>query len=157
MREIAETVGISEDLVGHILHDILGTRKLSASCVPRWLIPDKLVRATTSEQCLKLFKRDLKEFLGRSVTINEIWIHRYTLETKQRTGETVDCTRSKMVTGSCYADSTPNCEENGDRKVKKRCFSTMTTRQLAHAPKNKIKFYFMGFIYLHAILILLLK
>jgi len=30
VREIAETVRISEDRVGHILHDVLGMRKLSA-------------------------------------------------------------------------------------------------------------------------------
>ena len=30
VREIAETIGISKDCVGHILHEILGMRKLSA-------------------------------------------------------------------------------------------------------------------------------
>ena len=33
VREIIETVGISKDCVGHILHEILGMRKLSA----RWV------------------------------------------------------------------------------------------------------------------------
>ncbi|XP_041675682.1 uncharacterized protein LOC121530531 [Drosophila eugracilis] len=40
IREIAETVGISKDRVGHILHEILGMRKLSARWVPRLLTPD---------------------------------------------------------------------------------------------------------------------
>ncbi|XP_029176368.1 epidermal retinol dehydrogenase 2-like [Nylanderia fulva] len=40
VREIAETVGISKDRVGHILHEILGMRKLSARWVPRLLTPD---------------------------------------------------------------------------------------------------------------------
>jgi len=36
IREIAETVGMSKDRVGHILHEILGMRKL---WVPRLLTP----------------------------------------------------------------------------------------------------------------------
>lgn len=72
MREIAETVGISKDCVGHILHEILGMRKLSARWVPRLLTPDnKRVREITSDQCLKLFKRNAKEFLRHFVTVDE--------------------------------------------------------------------------------------
>jgi len=37
IREIAENVGMSKDRVGHILHEILGMRKLSARWVPRLL------------------------------------------------------------------------------------------------------------------------
>jgi len=50
IREIADTVGMSKDRVGHILHDILGMRKLSARWVPRLLTPDnKRNRKTTSQ------------------------------------------------------------------------------------------------------------
>jgi len=35
IREIAETVGMPEDRVGHILHEILDMRKLSARWGPR--------------------------------------------------------------------------------------------------------------------------
>ena len=81
VREIAETVGISKDY-GHILHEILGMRKLSAQWVPRFLTPgNKHNRETTSEQCLTLFIRNSKEFLRRFVTANETWIHWYTPET----------------------------------------------------------------------------
>ena len=38
-REIAETVGISKDRMGHILHEILDMRKLSARLVPCLLSP----------------------------------------------------------------------------------------------------------------------
>jgi len=83
--EIAETVGMSKDCVGHILHDILGMRKLSAQWVPRLLNPDnKRNRETTSEQCLTLFKRNPKEFLRRFVTVDETWSHWYTPETKEQ-------------------------------------------------------------------------
>lgn len=85
VREIAETVGISKDRVGHILHEILGMRKLSARWVPRLLTPDnKRNRETISEQCLTLFKRNPKEFLRRFVTVDETWIHWYTPETKEQ-------------------------------------------------------------------------
>ena len=85
VREIAEGVGISKDRVGHILHKILGMRKLLARWVPRLLTPDnKRIRETISEQCLTLFKRNPKEFLRRFVTVDETWIHWYTPETKQQ-------------------------------------------------------------------------
>jgi len=85
MSEIAETVGMSKDRVGHVLDAILGMRKLSARWVPRLLTPDnKRNRETTSEQCLTLFKRNPKEFLHRFVTVDETWIHWYTPETKEQ-------------------------------------------------------------------------
>ncbi|XP_037572215.2 SUN domain-containing protein 2-like [Dermacentor silvarum] len=60
-------------------------RKLSARWVPRLLTPDnKRICETTSEQCLKLFKRNPKEFLRRFVTIDETWIHWYIPETKEQ-------------------------------------------------------------------------
>jgi len=61
---------MSKDRLGHILHEILGMRKLSARWVPRLRN-----RETTSEQCLTLFKRNPKEFLR---------IHWYTPETKEQ-------------------------------------------------------------------------
>jgi len=63
IREKAKTVGMSKDCVGHILHEILGMRKLSARWVPRLLTPDnKRNRETTSDQCLTLFKRSPRSF-----------------------------------------------------------------------------------------------
>ena len=41
-------------------------------------------RETTSDQCLTLFKRNPKEFLRRFVTVDDTWIHWYTLETKKQ-------------------------------------------------------------------------
>ena len=69
VREISETVGISKDRMGHILHEILGMRKLSVQWVLRLLTPgNKGNHETTSKQCLMLFKRNPKEFLHRFVT-----------------------------------------------------------------------------------------
>ena len=85
VREIAKTESISKDCVDHILHEILGMRKLSARRVPCLLRPDnKRNRKTTSKQCLTLFKRNPKEFLRRFVTVDETWMHWYTPETKEQ-------------------------------------------------------------------------
>ena len=73
VREKAETVSISKDCVGRILHGILGMRKLLARWVPRLLTLDnKRNHETTSEQCLTLFERNPKEFLRRFVTVDEV-------------------------------------------------------------------------------------
>jgi len=48
IREKAKTVGMSKDCVGHILHEILGMRKLSARWVPRLLTPDNKRNRETS-------------------------------------------------------------------------------------------------------------
>ena len=112
VREIAETVGISKDRVGHILHEILGMRKLSARWVPRLLTPDnKRNRETTSQQCLTLFKRNPKEFLRRYVTVDETWIHWYTPETKEQ---------SKQWTEAYFADLQKTFFSDGLKKLEHR-------------------------------------
>ena len=64
MREISETVNISVGRVWHILHECLGTRKLSARWVPRLLTNDqKRARVVASEQCLGMVQRNSKGFL----------------------------------------------------------------------------------------------
>ena len=91
VREISETVKILVESVWHILHECLGMRKLSARWVPRLLTADhKRARVVASEQFLGMFQRNSKEFLRRYVTVDETWIHYYTLETKNQ---------SKMWTG----------------------------------------------------------
>ena len=112
VREIAETVGISKDRVGHILPEILGMRKLSARWVPRLLTPDnKRNRETTSQQCLTLFKRNPKEFLRRYVTVDETWIHWYTPETKEQ---------SKQWTEAYFADLQKTFFSDGLKKLEHR-------------------------------------
>ena len=53
VREIAEIVGISKDRVGHILHEILGMRKLSARWAPRLLSPDNKRKRVTTFKLIK--------------------------------------------------------------------------------------------------------
>ena len=85
VREIAETVDISKDCLGYILHEILGMGKLLARWVPSLLTPDnKRNSETISEQCLMLFKETPKEFLRRFVTVGETLIHWYSPETMEQ-------------------------------------------------------------------------
>ena len=84
VHKIAETVDISKDRIGHILHENLGMKELLAQCVPHLLTPDiKRNPKTTLEQCLMLFKHNLKEFLHRFMTVDETWIHWYTPERRK--------------------------------------------------------------------------
>jgi len=53
VREIAETIGISKERVGYILHEELDMKKLCARWVPHLLTADqKCTRMKISEQCL---------------------------------------------------------------------------------------------------------
>ncbi|CAK9826871.1 Histone-lysine N-methyltransferase SETMAR [Anthophora retusa] len=88
LREIADTLKISEGSVFTILHENLSMHKLFSKWVPRLLTPDqKRQRVDDSERCLELFKRDKKDFLRRYVTMDETWIHYYTPESKRSSAE----------------------------------------------------------------------
>ena len=88
LREISDTLKISEGIVSTIFHESLGMRKLLLKWVPRLLTPDqKQQRVEDLEHCLELFKRRKKNFLRRYVTMDEIWIHHYTTETKRSSAE----------------------------------------------------------------------
>ena len=79
----SDNVDISTERIQNILHEKLGMRKLSARWVPRLrTVEQKRKRMPTSEHCLDMFKRNLKEFLRRFVTVDETWIHHYTPEMK---------------------------------------------------------------------------
>ncbi|KAF7276297.1 hypothetical protein GWI33_010691 [Rhynchophorus ferrugineus] len=44
-------------------------------------------RVDDSEQCLKMIKHNKPEFLHRYVTMNEIWLHHFTLNSNRQTSE----------------------------------------------------------------------
>ena len=70
LREIANTLRISEGSVFTILHESFGMRKLFSKWVPRLLTPDqKQQRIEYFVHCLELFKRGKKHFLRRYVTM----------------------------------------------------------------------------------------
>jgi histone-lysine N-methyltransferase SETMAR len=85
VREIAETIGISKERVGYILHEELDMKKLCEKWVPRLLTADqKRTRMEISEQCLERFNKNKTNFLRRFITMDETWIHHYTPESKQQ-------------------------------------------------------------------------
>ena len=71
LREIADTLKISEGSVFTILHKSLGICKLFSTWVPLLLTPNqKQQRVEDSERCLGLFKRSEKVLLRRYVTMD---------------------------------------------------------------------------------------
>jgi histone-lysine N-methyltransferase SETMAR len=88
LREIADTLKISEGSVFTILHEHLSMRKLCSKWVPRLLTVDqKQQRVDDSERCLELFQRNKKNFFMRYVTMDETWIHHYTPESNRQSAE----------------------------------------------------------------------
>ena len=88
LREIADTLKISEGSVFKISHESLDMRKLFSKWVPRLLTLDqKQQHVEDSERCLELFKRGKKDFLRCYVTTDETWIHRYIPERKRSSAE----------------------------------------------------------------------
>lgn len=88
LREIADTLKISEGSVFTILHQHLSMRKLCSKWVPRLLTVDqKQQRVDNSERCLELFQRNKKDFFMRYVTMDETWIHHYTPESNRQSAE----------------------------------------------------------------------
>jgi hypothetical protein len=58
LRETAETIGISKESVGYILHEELDMKKFCARWEPRLLTADqKPTRMKISEQCLGRFNK----------------------------------------------------------------------------------------------------
>ncbi|KYN06938.1 hypothetical protein ALC62_02108 [Cyphomyrmex costatus] len=94
LREIIEMVGISEERVFHILHEILSMRKLTSrwvSSITRLLmVENKRVHMIISKECLDLFKHNPREFCCRYVTVDETWIRHYPPETKQQSKQCMD-------------------------------------------------------------------
>lgn len=85
VREIADSLKISDERVRNILKEHLHVKKLIAKWVPRLLTVDqKLKRVECSEQCLELLKRNREDFFRRFITVDETWIHYYTPESKQQ-------------------------------------------------------------------------
>jgi hypothetical protein len=89
--EIAETVKISKERVGHIVHEFLDMQKLCAKCVPRVLTIDQnQQRVNDSEQCLAIFNRNKDEFFRRYITMNVTWLFYNTPESNRQSAEQIE-------------------------------------------------------------------
>ncbi|XP_035205887.1 uncharacterized protein LOC118180914 [Stegodyphus dumicola] len=88
VREIAEMVNISTGSACMILHEKLGMKKVFPKCVPHVLtMAQKQQQVDDLQSCLSLFTRNKQDFLRRYVTMDETWIHYFTLESKQQSAE----------------------------------------------------------------------
>ena len=85
--EIAEELKISEGNVFAILHEHLSMRKPRSKCVPCLLTINQKQCVNDSEHCLQLFQCNKKGFLHKYVTMDETWIHHFTLESNQQSAE----------------------------------------------------------------------
>ena len=63
-------------------------REICSKWLPRLLTVDqKQQRVDDSERCLELFQRNKKDFFMQYVTMDETWIHHYTLESNRQSAE----------------------------------------------------------------------
>ena len=70
---IAETIGISKECVGYILHEELDMKKLCTRWVPRLLTADqKHTRMKISEQCLEHFNKNETDFVRQFISMDHI-------------------------------------------------------------------------------------
>ena len=83
--EVAEELKISEGSVFTILHEYLYMRKLCSKLV--LTVDQKQQHLNDSEHCLQLFQHNKKEYLHKYVTMDETWIHHFTLESNQQSAE----------------------------------------------------------------------
>ena len=85
VREIAETIGISKERVGYILHEELDMKTLCARWVPRLLTVDqKCTCMKISEQCLERSNKNKTDFVRLFISMDETRIHHYAPESKQQ-------------------------------------------------------------------------
>ena len=85
VHEIADTIGISKEHIGHILHEELDMKELCTRWVLHLLTADqKRTRMKISEQCLERFNKNKPDFVRRFITMGETWIHHNTPESKQQ-------------------------------------------------------------------------
>ncbi|XP_055911087.1 histone-lysine N-methyltransferase SETMAR-like [Eupeodes corollae] len=86
IRHVAEITGISYGSVQRILANELHLKKVTARWVPRMLNDEqKKKRIEISRANLEMFQKDQEKFLFRFVTMDEIWIHHFHVETNQQT------------------------------------------------------------------------
>lgn len=88
LRDIVAEVDMSLERVQHLVHDVLGYRKVCARWVPRMLTPDmKQNRKQISQELLTRYAQEGDAFLNRIVTGDESWVHHFDPENKRQSME----------------------------------------------------------------------
>ena len=85
VRELADMVGISKSSVHRILTENLALRKLCARWMPHSLtMKQKQHRESVSIESLTMFHSNKADFLRPFISMDKIWVHRITPETKEQ-------------------------------------------------------------------------
>ena len=98
--KISETIGISKERVGYILHEELDMKKLCARWVLCLLTADqKRNRMKISEQCLEHFNKNKTDFVRQFIIMDKTLIHHYTPESKQQSKQRTEasCSAPKNI------------------------------------------------------------
>ncbi|PNF20127.1 hypothetical protein B7P43_G04749, partial [Cryptotermes secundus] len=86
--ELAAEVGICHKTVLHILHDILGYRKIAARWVHLTMSEvQQRQRYAIAQDLLDWYQREGDDFLGRIVTLDETWACSYEPHLKRQSNE----------------------------------------------------------------------
>ena len=86
--EVACSLQISHGSAYQIIHDELCFHKLCARWVPRELTAEHKCKRVEICQCLlSCYNNEGKEFLSRTVTGDETWVHHYEPESKRQSME----------------------------------------------------------------------
>ncbi|PNF14671.1 hypothetical protein B7P43_G11402 [Cryptotermes secundus] len=86
--ELAAEVGLCHKTVLHILHDILGYRKIPAHWVPHAMSEvQQWQRYAISQDLLDWYQREGDDFLRRIVTLDETWARSYEPHLKRQSNE----------------------------------------------------------------------
>jgi hypothetical protein len=90
--EIAETLKISKERVGHIVHEYLNMKNLCAKWLPRVLTIDQYQqRIDDSEQCLAIFDPNKDKFSVDILQKDETWLLHYSPEYNRETTMCTEC------------------------------------------------------------------
>jgi len=88
--ELAAEVGICHKTVLHILHDILGYRKIAAHWVSHTLSEvQQWQRYAIAQDLLNQNQREGDDFLGRIVTLDKTWAHLYEPHLKRQSNGSI--------------------------------------------------------------------
>ena len=87
-RELAAEIGVCHKTELHILHDILGYRKLAARWIPHEIFKVQQWHLYADAQALlDRYQREGDNFLGRIVAMDEIWTCSYEPNLKRQSNE----------------------------------------------------------------------
>ena len=85
VREIQQTLQMSNGTLHTIIHDYLGMRKVTSRWVPHQLKPHHMTaRVEFCELMLKKFDEGSSELVSNIITGDETWIYHYDPETKEQ-------------------------------------------------------------------------